>query len=245
MINIALTDTMGTWHKLQLYIDWLKSGSFPLNIIVLSYKENNLTELAKCSGVVMTGGGDVDPAIYGGDPGHPKLKSVDRKRDDFERTVIGDALDKTMPFLGICRGLQITNVHLGGDLIPDLAEKGFGNHEAGKENETRHAITVAKPGVLRNISEREAGDVNSYHHQAAGRPGRNLEVTGRSDDGIIEAMEFTKGIYPAFFLLVQWHPERMKDIANPFCKNILDAFLEAVRVKEPAAYPATKPVLKK
>lgn len=231
-MKIAITDNMGSEHKLQMYLDWLKNTEPRMEVVRLSYKLENLNELSKCSGVIMTGGSDVDPALYGGNANHPKLGLVDRKRDDFERTVIDGALNRELPLLGICRGLQITNVHLGGTLVQDLAEIGHELHEAGKETETRHPISVTARGLLEDSTGVIAGDINSYHHQAALEPGSDLRVTGLSPDGIIEAMEFEPGVYPSFFLLVQWHPERMNDTANPFRKNILDRFILATKTKD-------------
>jgi putative glutamine amidotransferase len=231
-MKIAITDNMGSEHKLQLYLDWLYRADPAMEIIKVSYILDNLAELSRCSGVIMTGGSDVDPLLYGGNAKHPKLGTVDRKRDDFERNVIDNALKNKLPLMGICRGLQIANVHLGGDLIPDLGEAGHQVHEAGEVKETRHRITVTGSGILSESAEIKCGEINSYHHQAALNPGKGLRVTGLSDDGIIEAMEFTEGACPSFFLLVQWHPERMNDDANPFCKNILHSFLLATKTKD-------------
>lgn len=228
-MKIAITDNMGSEHKLQLYLDWIKSASRQTEIVKLSYTSNNIADLAACSGVMLTGGSDVDPALYGGDVRHPKLGAIDRKRDEFERTVIDKALENEIPLLGICRGLQIANVHLGGELILDLGEAGHPSHEAGKEKENRHPISVTGTGILLESAGVNSGEINSYHHQAALKPAKDLQVTGLSGDGIIEAMEFNKGVYPSFFLLIQWHPERMNDAANPFCGSIIDAFLLATK----------------
>lgn len=230
-MNIAITDNMGSEEKLQKYSQWLVSGDSSVNIIVLSYLRDNISELSSCEGLVLTGGNDVDPSLYGGNVRHPKLGLLDYKRDDFERKVLDKALDRSLPILGICRGLQIANVHFGGTLIPDIIEQGHPSHESTNGTELRHQVTLTETGLLSKIVGTKSGEINSCHHQAADKPGKNLRSTGFSNDGIIEALEFNEGGYPAFFHLVQWHPERMKDSSNPFCKNILDSFITSTKQK--------------
>jgi putative glutamine amidotransferase len=225
---IGLTDTMGAERKWQQYIDWLLRGNPSLRWKKLSYKLDNLSLLKECDGLVLTGGGDVDPVLYGGNVNHPKVYGVDRKRDDFERSAIDVALQSGIPVLGICRGLQIANVHFGGTLVEDLAEHGHPLHETNNEYEQRHDIVVEQNSLLSQTTQRLNGNVNSYHHQAAAEAGKGLRVAARSNDGVIEAMELDTSSAKQFFLLIQWHPERMKDFENPFSHNVLQQFLRAV-----------------
>ncbi len=225
---IGITDNMGSEHKLQQYLDWLQRGDASIRTTILSYKNDNLQELRNCNGLLLTGGGDVDPFLYGADVKHPKLGHVDRKRDDFERSAIDLALEHQMPLLGICRGLQLANVHFGGTLIPDLDEIGSTIHQVRNEVEQRHVVNIDHDSLLAQFSGIPEGEVNSSHHQAAAEPGNDLRVVARSDDGIAEALEFRDSLSRPFFLLVQWHPERMKDFHNPLTQGILRHFLAAL-----------------
>ena len=225
---IGITDNMGSEHKLQQYIDWLKHGDASIQWTILSYKNDNLEGLRNCDGLLLTGGGDVDPLLYGADAKHPKLRRVDRRRDEFERAAVDSALESELPILGICRGLQLANVHFGGTLIQDLHEMGSMIHQVQNEIERRHAVNIEHDSLLAQISGIPGGEVNSSHHQAAAEPGNDLRVVARSRDGIIEALEFRNSPARPFFLLVQWHPERMKDFQNPLTQSILRHFLAAV-----------------
>jgi putative glutamine amidotransferase len=228
-MKIAITDNMGSEHKLRFYHEWLKKPDESLELVNLSYARDNLHDMDSCVGVVLTGGGDVDPELYHGQKNHRKLHGVDRKRDDFERAVIDSAIRHEMPFLGICRGLQIANVHFGGTLIQDLGEKGHPSHVTRGQFDQRHPITLLGNSLLHSIVGVGEGDVNSSHHQAAAKIGSGLVGVAKAIDGIKEALEFERGTYPTFFLLVQWHPERMNDESNPFCNNIRLAFLQSCK----------------
>ncbi len=223
-MRIAITHTMGSEHKWQKYIGWLSQSGIPAEHIVLSYNEDNLQLLDGCDGLILTGGNDVDPSLYGGPVHHPAINDVDTKRDTFERKALDKALQSELPVLGICRGLQLVNVHLGGTLIPDLEEAGLKSHRGDKEYTAVHGIQIEKESNLYTIAGCANGQVNTSHHQAVDHPGKGLKVVARSDDGVIEAMESTEH---AFLQLVQWHPERMKDARSPLSYNILKFFLTA------------------
>lgn len=228
-MRIAVTDTMGSEHKFQMYNDWLRMGDPELESVRLSYKIDNLTALKECDGLVLTGGHDVFPPIYGGPIDHVKVTEVDTKRDDFERRAIDCALQGSMPILGICRGLQLMNVHQGGTLILDIEEAGYRSHKKeipGVEN--NHRVFVEKGSFLDSITHAQTGTVNSSHHQAVRDLGKDLRSVAFSDDGIIEAMEWVEPEGKPFFLLVQWHPERMSDRTSPFSGNILKNFLNSI-----------------
>jgi putative glutamine amidotransferase len=116
-------------------------------------------------------------------------------------------------------------VHLGGSLIPDVEEAGYPSHKGTK---CRHKVSVQDKTMLFKTSGSLRGEVNSSHHQAVLRAGGGLNIVARSDDGVIEAIEMEDGNLP-FFLLIQWHPERMNDFDNPLSRNILEQFLNLVR----------------
>jgi len=216
-----------TKREFQEYLDWIQRENDSVAPIILSYDRNNLDDLRKCDGLVLTGGGDVDPVLYDGDPKHPKLRSVDRKRDDFERKAIDIAVESRMAVLGICRGTQIANVHFGGTLVQDLHEHGYSIHETKTEHEQRHGVNLAGGSLVARLANSPAGNANSYHHQAVERIGNGLEVVARSEDGIPEALEFNGKRSESFFLLIQWHPERMQDFENPLSRNVLRQYLAA------------------
>jgi len=228
-MRIAITDTMGAEKKFQLYTEWLTHGNPELEWVKISYNDDNFNELNSSDGVLLTGGGDVEPALYGAASVHTKTYGIDRKRDDFERRVIDETLKQEKPLLGICRGLQIANVHFGGTLIQDLADLGHPNHSTKQEYEQRHDLIIQNGGILSETAGEISGNVNSYHHQAVDRPGEGLLISARSEDGIVEAMEFKDPASKPFFLLIQWHPERMNDTTNPFSGKILQRFLTEIQ----------------
>jgi putative glutamine amidotransferase len=157
-------------------------------------------------GVILTGGGDVDPALYGCPP-HPRLGKVDRCRDLFEIALVHEALAADLPVLAICRGIQLLNVATGGTLhqdIPSELEASLEHRPKAARFEVAHAVEIIAGSLLHRLIERESLDVNSIHHQAVDRIGRGLVVVARAPDGVIEAVEMPSR---SFILGVQWHPE--------------------------------------
>lgn len=229
---IGITDTLGSEHKFTLYLDWLKCSGIDVETVKLSYKLDNLDKLSLCDALVLTGGHDIDPALYHGPTHHPTIVDVDRKRDEFECKALERALHADLPVLGICRGLQLANVFFGGTLIPDIEEAGYQSHRAEKGAECRHNLTVEEHSLLFEIIGMKRGNVNSSHHQAALNVGKGLRVVARSDDGIIEAMEFENANAKPFFLLVQWHPERMNDVENSFSQSVLQKLLLSTQLAQ-------------
>jgi putative glutamine amidotransferase len=152
--------------------------------------------------VCVTGGGDVEPARYGQRPAVP-LMDVDPARDVAETAVVRACVATGVAVLGICRGIQMLSVALGGALHQDLAHAGFDGHwEEERQCEAVHPVE-ADPGSLAAGSLAGAAAVNSIHHQAVSEPGPRLRATAWSADGVIEAVE-GPGL-----LGVQWHPERL------------------------------------
>ncbi len=186
-------------------------------IIVLSKK--NIEGLTNCDGLVLTGGVDVVPELYG--DWADETVHVDSERDSVEYKLIDIALKKEIPILGICRGLQILNVYFGGTLIIDLKKFYGRNHRAISDDEDRfHQIRLDEDSKLRSFIKKQEGTVNSSHHQAADRIGDGLKVVARADDGTAEAIE---GDGSHDIVAVQWHPERI-NFENPFSSGVLDLF---------------------
>lgn len=158
--------------------------------------------IGRCDGVVLTGGGDVDPSIYGQAPGRGE-RDVDPDRDGIEVAAVHAMLRAGRPVLGICRGVQLLTVALGGTLVPDLPAAGIsGHYDEEHQGEPVHAVS-AEPGSAALLALAGVGTVNSIHHQAVATTGPSLTATAWSPDGVIEAVE------GPFALGVQWHPERL------------------------------------
>ena len=194
---------------------------------------------AKFDGLLLPGGGDIDPEIYGEEQYH-KTKNVNRAKDDFEISLFNNAIENDIPVLGICRGIQIMNIAMGGSLyqdIEDLYPQPTCKHD-GKPDDDWHKITIEPESLLKEIVGTNVDNVNSAHHQAIKSIGNGLVVTARSkEDGIIEAMEYPK--YP-FVIGVQYHPERMgKNKKKPYpngeflehATKLFKAFIKAALIK--------------
>ncbi len=226
-MKIAVTDTMVSEDKFKFYIDWLMKGNSKVEVVKLSYVSDNLNELDRCQGVLLSGGNDVGPSSYNGPANHQRIKDVDPKRDDFERRVVDKTLARQMPLLAICRGMQLVNVHLGGTLFPDIEEAGYRSHRTVGKTENYHPIAIDQSSLLYATTGVIGGTVNSHHHQGVDVPGAGLKITARADDGIVEAMELDRNL--PFGILLQWHPERMKDSDNPLTTMIRNKFLLTIQ----------------
>lgn len=155
-------------------------------------------------GLVLAGGGDIDPARYGG-ASHPKLYGIDTERDEFECAIATRALEEKLPLLAICRGLQVVNCARGGTLHPHLEDvPGLGAHREAIGKSVGHEVVAAAGSRLRDVVGEERFPIRSSHHQAVDRPGTGLVVSARAEDGTIEALD-VDGNPDA--LAVQWHPE--------------------------------------
>jgi putative glutamine amidotransferase len=227
-IHVALTDFMGSAAKAIMYNRWIERWIPGVQIHVVSYLQENMAELGQCQGVVLSGGGDVDPRLYGMPDALPMASEVDQKRDSFEMRVIEYALGRKMPLFAICRGTQLFNVFCGGSLIPDIESTGRPSHRSAQVDR-RHGIVVVPGTAVHAISGLLSGEVNSSHHQAVDRPGRGLRVAARSSDGIIEAVEWEEADSRVPVQLVQWHPERMDDSENPLTKSLILHFASSIQ----------------
>ncbi|HVX23248.1 MAG TPA: gamma-glutamyl-gamma-aminobutyrate hydrolase family protein [Acidimicrobiales bacterium] len=168
--------------------------------------------------LVLAGGGDLDPAAYGR-AGHPAADGVDRDRDRSEEALLAAALDRGLPVLGICRGLQLLNVHLGGTLLPHLPDRvGHDGHRPAAGGFADVDVATV-PGTRVAAAMGDEDTVRCSHHQALDRLGDGLVVAARSADGSVEAAELPGR---PFVVGVQWHPEESAD------RRLFDALLGAV-----------------
>ena len=222
-IGITTSDT-----NFQNYPNWIAGEG--VEIIQLSYTEKNTQDFDSCDGFVLTGGIDVHPQFYqNARVDYPNTTVFSEARDLFEIQVFEFACQKNKPVLAICRGMQLVNIALGGNLIQDLQENGFTNHRKGPDGDREHKIEVEPGTLLAQISGVQQGFVNSAHHQGLDQIADELKVSAFSEDGVVEAIEYKDSNKP-FLLAVQWHPERMQIPASnlAFSQNIRSAFMEAM-----------------
>jgi putative glutamine amidotransferase len=212
----AQTDTLahGTYRRFVLSAPYVRAveavGGLPL---ILPPQRDIVSLIGILDGLLLSGGPDVDPARYGDTSVHEETYGIDPERDQFEIDLFDAALRREMPVLGICRGIQVINIALGGTLIQDVStehpgarEVGHRQHERGLESSAvGHELTVCAGGLL-PIFETSRPGVNSFHHQAIRDLAPGLVAVAYSPDGLIEAVAMSD--QPAVFG-VQWHPELM------------------------------------
>jgi putative glutamine amidotransferase len=170
--------------------------------------------IGRLDALVLTGGGDIDPASYGAAP-HPRTGRITAERDRAELDLLAAALAAGLPVLGICRGLQLLNIARGGTLhqhLADLGPAGDADHTPPPGTFGSHPVRVAAGSTLAGILQTDRPlAVPTAHHQAIDRLGAGLTATAWAADGVIEAAELTGGSHHPFVLAVQWHPEAGDD----------------------------------
>ncbi len=226
---IGITDPMRDPATYEMYAALARQWISGAEVQILSCVSGTFSEIDRCDALLLTGGGDVHPKFYSRDEDAHLAREVKIGRDMFEFDIIREAMERGMPVMGICRGAQVFNVAMGGSLIPDLEAAGFSSHRRGDAPERLHGVNIIEGSVLNGIVGVTKGTVNSSHHQAVEAVGRGLRVAARSDDGIIEALEWENPAGKPFLLLVQWHPERMSDTAGPFSRNLIERLASEVR----------------
>lgn len=228
-IGISLTEASA-----PNYENWFTPADLgdDLELVILSYLRNNVEDISTCDGFVLTGGVDVLPSYYGGAENYPHQPAhFLPERDAFEKVIYEYSQQQRIPVLGICRGLQYINILEGGKVYEDIGEAANRIHKKGEVDKI-HEVHIRKDTLLHTITEVEAGQVNSAHHQAIHPEhlGHNLMVSATSGDNIIEGIEFEDKTGKAFMLCVQWHPERMPEKeVNPLSQKIKTQFIQAVR----------------
>src|SRR3954451_246197 len=198
---------------------------------VLEVSESPRAVLQSIHGVLLTGGGDVDPAFYGEDR-HETVEDAEPGRDEFEIDLARRAMEQDLPILAICRGAQVLNVAAGGTLVQDIptgVSTDLSHSITEPKNRVAHGIEVAADSRLHSalggaVDASCACRVNSRHHQSVGKLGQRLVASAKAPDGVIEGIEAPDA---AFCVGVQWHPENFWRTGE--FKPLFDAFVEAAR----------------
>jgi putative glutamine amidotransferase len=203
------------------------AGGVPLPLSPVANRRTREHFFKRINGILLIGGGDVDPARYGGKK-HPKTGGISKIRDEFEIHLVKHAVKTRLPLLAICRGIQVLNVALGGTLIQDIPSQvkdPFVHSPAGPGKKLRHEVCVLDPGsLLASVLGTTKLTTNSYHHQAVRKAGRGLVVSALSPDWVVEGIEPAKR--GPFLLGVQWHPELLvKD--NQYARRLFKALVSA------------------
>jgi len=184
-----------------------ENGGVPVILPTITNEEIVRRYVEELDGLVLVGGDDIPPDAYGQQP-HETVKIMPEQRYNFERQLISAWLSSGKPILGVCLGMQFTNVVLGGTLIQDIPSQ-VGTEVAHRRK--YHRVRIEPNSSLAKFLDNEEAIVYSSHHQAVDKLGKNLKVIAHADDGVIEALERVDG---GFGLFVQWHPESMKDIVH-------------------------------
>ena len=211
---------------------FIKLGAIPL-IIAFPDDVSKVDQLAQdyvqlIDGLMLPGGPDVDPTFYGEEP-HPKIGMTLYQKDRFEIALIKAALAADKPIFGICRGIQIMNVAMGGTLYQDLEsqypELKIQHPQATLGQFATHHVELTAGSKLAKLYGQSTIKVNSRHHQAVKAGGKGLKVTAVAPDGVIEGMESTD---TDLFLGVQWHPENMWQQEDPQQLVVFQDFLDRI-----------------
>jgi gamma-glutamyl-gamma-aminobutyrate hydrolase PuuD len=210
------------------YCAWLNRLHDGLEIVDLYTLplDEALKKASTVAGILLTGGSDIHPTLYGRDEDLLYCRNVDTKRDVMEVKIIALALKLRIPLLGICRGQQMLNVAGKGTLYADIPA--FFNTEIAHANDEDvfHAVTIQDNSLLFRLTGVSGGVVNSAHHQAVNHVAPGFRASACSSDGLIEAIEADSAINHLFCVAVQWHPERM-NTDNPLSGLLGKAFIAA------------------
>jgi putative glutamine amidotransferase len=205
----------GAFYRFCLSDTYVRSvrqaGGVP--VILPASRDDPAEALDALDGLILSGGGDIDPTLFTGDPRHRATGLVDELRDISEIELMKAALQRDLPALAICRGIQVMNVAFGGTLhqhVPDNVPNAI-QHRQHNDGYSQHDVShrvefESTPNPFTQLLGVDEMMVNSFHHQAVADPAPSLAVAGRSSDGVIEAM-YHPGM--SFGLGVQWHPEML------------------------------------
>ena len=205
----------------------IEAGGIPL-IIPIGVEQDVAEILALTDGLLLSGGHDIHPFRFEAEPS-PTIGKVHPARDAVEVALIEEAITRKMPIFGICRGLQILNVALGGTLYQDIdseyaSTKLLQHAQQSGRTVATHYVQMAANNLLMDIIGQEKIAVNSLHHQAVNRLADQCKIAATSSDGIVEAMVYEE---LPFCLAVQWHPEELATVGDEHAQRLFSAFIEA------------------
>jgi putative glutamine amidotransferase len=221
--TVTREDGVPVYGANQEYVQAVQqAGGSPL-LLPPGDPEAALALLERASGLLLTGGADIDPARYRSEPG-PRLGQTDTQRDELEARLLDGAAERQRPVFGICRGQQMINVTLGGTLYQDLpsehpSEVSHNTEPRSGNPKLVHSIAIERGSRLASILGDKDLGVNSFHHQAVRDLAPGLRATAFSPDGLVEALESADGRV----LAVQCHPEELTHL--PWAKALFAAFV--------------------
>ncbi len=226
---IGILASVNDERKTNLVYSYVKAVVMAGGIPVILPNNNMETamqdHLQICGGFLFTGGGDVEPSLYGAEKS-PACGPIQPLRDEFDFTMLKGALRTGKPILGICRGIQVINVALGGTLYQDLPTErpsAIRHQQIEGYSEPSHGVSVVENSVLHRLTGAARLQVNSFHHQAIHRLADGLEAVATADDGVIEAV--TAPDFP-YLRGYQWHPERLVE-NDPLSLRLFEDFIHA------------------
>ncbi|WP_144513799.1 gamma-glutamyl-gamma-aminobutyrate hydrolase family protein [Bacillus sp. FJAT-22090] len=201
-------------------------GGIP--IVLPNLEEDIIDSIVEMiDGLLLTGGGDIDPTLFGEEP-HTHLGRIVPERDIFEIELVKKMLEKNKPVLGICRGAQILSIAAGGDMYQDIyrqsTEQLLQHDQLAPNWHASHFVHVMEGSILQNIAGVEKFKVNSFHHQAVRKIPNGFMVSGLASDGIIEAFESKNHL---FIMGIQWHPESLLQKDDMISIEIFKSFIDA------------------
>lgn len=229
----------------QYYMSVVRAGGTPVIIPPVADKDVIINTLDKIDGLVLTGGGDINP-LWAGEEPSPRLHGINHMRDKAELLTVRLAYNRQIPMLGICRGIQTLVTALDGEVDQDIAESFAAAHGAGRaaaaaghslikhsqdadRSEPTHTVRISRESVLYSLYKTETLAVNSIHHQAVRASGRRFSVSAKASDGVIEAIESSE-FKP--FIGVQWHPEWLGESGQVLFRWLVDRAREFYTAKD-------------
>mgnify|MGYP000472427024 FL=1 len=229
----------------QYYMSVVRAGGTPVIIPPVADKDVIINTLDKIDGLVLTGGGDINP-LWAGEEPSPRLHGINHMRDKAELLTVRLAYNRQIPMLGICRGIQTLVTALDGEVDQDIAESFAAAHGAGRaaaaaghslikhsqdadRSEPTHTVRISRESVLYSLYKTETLAVNSIHHQAVRASGRRFSVSAKAPDGVIEAIESSE-FKP--FIGVQWHPEWLGESGQVLFRWLVDSARDFYTAKD-------------
>lgn len=232
---VAISATSSVWQgadRMRLSTNYIRSaegaGLLPVAVPPLSDPAWAAEIVGASSGVLLTGGEDVDPSLYGEAP-HKTVTGTNALRDATELALLAAAREQRRPVLAICRGLQLLNVAMGGTLVQDLPSQRPSDirHDQPHDRTSRtHDVAIVAQSRLATATGTTAMAVNSYHHQAVGRLAPGLIVTATAPDGVIEGAEVDDPDW--WVVAVQWHPEDLTTDTRTWDRGLFRSFAQQV-----------------